>query len=145
MVSAWDDDERNIHTHIRSSTPPPISPCGCIHKEILKDINDLVWNEVEYVDYDYEALTADFFKGEESLYDMNDPYNIVFNTQEFDDDDDNVADDANEGDINITDDTAYIGSHSPLENDASEKDLTKLPFENSDLLDSLVKNQFMYT
>ena len=142
----WDDDERSLAGPI--SSPPAHSPIhphtvralDNIHKDILKDVNALTWDEIEFVDYNYELLAAEYMQLQNTpMMNEADPFNISFNTQDNSDEEsysysevDNIAE-AMPNAITHVDSTLH-----PDADDGSR-------VQSPDLLDRLVKNTSMYT
>ena len=145
--SNWDDDERNVLTFLRQHNKDEVSnDTFGIHKDIINDVGNLAWNEIEHVDYNFELMAAEYL----NIYsekrcinndpnDPNDPYDIEFATQDFDDDEDS---DESDGDVLVCDNDINPNNNNNITNTLNT---SPSPLVNPELLDKLVKNPTMYS
>lgn len=84
-ASNWDDDERNVRTHLKPQTQySPTRDDTEYFKQTAKVTQDPIhWDEVEYVEYTYENLPFPMFGLSE---DREDPYNLFKQHHEHDED-----------------------------------------------------------
>jgi len=92
MVDSWDDDDRNVYNTRNvcsgNAYAMPINDTESYMKQILKEdeySTRLLWNEQEYVDYNYENLTFPDF-GVPIGDCQDDPYNLFVSSKNVDND-----------------------------------------------------------